>query len=53
MGLMTALDRSSYYKMEQMLECLLVKMRGIWEVVEASHEKIKAHQGRMMAKMEA
>jgi hypothetical protein len=39
--------------MEQMLEFLLVEMRGIREMVEASHEKTKVNQGRMMAKMEA
>jgi hypothetical protein len=39
--------------MEQMLECLLVRMRGIQKLVEAGHEKIKAHQERTKAMMEA
>jgi hypothetical protein len=26
-----------------MLECLLIKMRGIWQMVEGEHEKMKAN----------
>jgi hypothetical protein len=35
-----------------MLECLLVKTRGISQMVEAGHEKMKTHKERMVAKME-
>jgi hypothetical protein len=33
--------------------CLLVRMKGIQELVEASHEKMKARQERMKVMMEA
>jgi hypothetical protein len=36
-----------------MLGHLLVGMRGIWEMVEAGHEKMEVHQERMEANMEA
>jgi hypothetical protein len=30
--------------MEQMIECLLVEIRGMRELVETDHEKIKVNQ---------
>jgi hypothetical protein len=37
--------------MEQMLQRLLVEMRGIRDMAEVGNEKMKAHQGGMGRKM--
>jgi hypothetical protein len=52
----------SHYKNEQMLECLLVEMRGIWQMVakmetclkmmNACLEDMRANQKKLEAKME-